>query len=103
MARFPATEQAYARKFHELVDRTFLGGRSDLGNELLELMIGAEFPQIVVGHQAIGIFISAADGLTQILQGVIGAVGSCCYAGEAIPSRPAASVLPVIVPFSITS
>ena len=35
--------------------RAFLGGRFDLGDELLELMIGSEFLQIVVGHQAIGI------------------------------------------------
>jgi hypothetical protein len=53
------------------MSRRFLGGRFNLCDELLELMIGAEFPQIVVGHQAIGIFISVADGLTPILQGVI--------------------------------
>jgi hypothetical protein len=38
--------------------------------------LGAELLQIKVGHQAVGIFVPAIDGFTQILQRVIGVVGS---------------------------
>ena len=38
--------------------------------------LGVELLQIRVGHQAVGIFVPAIDGFTQILQRVIGVVGS---------------------------
>jgi hypothetical protein len=36
----------------------------------------AELLQIRVGHQAVGVFVPAIDGFAQILQRVIGVVGS---------------------------
>ena len=50
--------------------------RFEFGDELLEVWVGAELLQIRVGHQDVGIFVPAIDGFTQILQRVIGVVGS---------------------------
>lgn len=49
----------------------------------------AEALQTIVGHQAIGIFIPAIDGFTQILESVIGMVGGHCNTSERIPYREA--------------
>jgi hypothetical protein len=62
-----------------------------LGDELLEFWVGAEIFQIGVGHQTVGIFVSAIEGFLQILKGVIGTVGGGRDTGEGVPDLPGVS------------
>ena len=101
MARFQETERRNVT--FSLWGLNFCGRVLEFGDQLLKFSIVAEVLQIVVGHQTIGIFILAIDGLLQILESVIGAVGNRCHTGEGIPHREWVSSPLELSCFSVTS
>jgi len=71
---------------------TFFRRVLERGEELLELWIAAKVFQIFVSHQSIAIFVPAMDGFLQVVQRVVGAIGSRRHTGEVIPRRPRVSL-----------